>query len=63
MRMPIGRDFIPATAYDKLTIPKIVTKAGTVIEPMSEEALVKTTDGVKKFAKKKNGKKFKTIKK
>lgn len=63
MRMPIGRDFIPATAYDKLTIPKIVTKAGTVIEPMSEEALVKTADGVKKFAKKKNGKKFKTIKK
>lgn len=62
MRMPIGRDFIPASAHDKLTIPKIVTKAGTVIEPMSEEALVQPADGMKKFAKK-NGKKFKPIKK
>lgn len=64
MRMPIGRDFIPASAYEKLTIPKIVTKSGKVIEPMSEESLVQGAEGgnLKKFAKK-NGKFSKTIKK
>lgn len=41
LRVPIGKDFIPASAHTKLTMEKVITKAGTVIEPMSEEALVK----------------------
>ena len=42
MRAPIGRDFVPETAHRKLTRSSIVTKAGVVIEPMSEDVLVKT---------------------
>lgn len=40
MRLPIGRDFIPESAHRKLTMPSVVTKAGTIIEPMSEDVLV-----------------------
>ncbi|XP_070509130.1 U3 small nucleolar RNA-associated protein 14 homolog A-like [Chironomus tepperi] len=48
MRVPIGKDFIPSSAHSKLTMESVVTKAGTIIEPMSEEALVKTKDERKK---------------
>ncbi|CRK91777.1 CLUMA_CG005409, isoform A [Clunio marinus] len=60
MRLPIGRDFIPETAHRKLTMPSVVTKAGTVIEPMSEEILVKNQEIKNKFIKrnKRKGKKL-----
>ena len=62
MRLPIGKDFIPETAHRQLTLPSIVTKAGAVIEPMTEEALVQQKAGLKnKFMKK--GKKVKKFKK
>lgn len=57
MRMPIGREFIPASAYDKLTAQKVVTKAGTIIEPMSEEVLVEMSDQKKRKFIKQKGKK------
>lgn len=55
LRFPIGKDFIPSAAYSKLTMENIVTKAGTIIEPMTEDALVKEQDkkrgGKRKFIK------------
>lgn len=47
MRLPIGRDFIPESAHRKLTLPSIVTKAGTIIEPMTEDILVQKGPPVK----------------
>lgn len=71
MRLPIGRDFIPETAHRKLTMSNVITKVGTVIEPMSEEVLVRNAPlkkdgngfggGKNKFMKK--GKKTKKVKK
>lgn len=40
MRLPVGKDFIPESAFRKLTAPAVVTKAGTIIEPMTEDVLV-----------------------
>lgn len=59
MRLPIGKDFIPETAHRKLTLPSVVTKAGTVIEPMSEEILVQKKMGGSKNKFMKKGKKVK----
>lgn len=58
MRAPIGREFVPETAHRKLTVSSIVTKAGVVIEPMSEDMLVKSTvkTSDSKFDKKGKGK-------
>lgn len=58
MRAPIGREFVPETAHRKLTVSSIVTKAGVVIEPMSEDVLVKSTAKTSdsKFDKKGKGK-------
>ncbi|KAG5672640.1 hypothetical protein PVAND_002753 [Polypedilum vanderplanki] len=42
MRYPIGKDFVPAAAHSKLTESSFVTKAGTIIEPMTEEVLVQS---------------------
>lgn len=63
MRVPIGKDFIPSSAHSKLTMESVVTKAGTIIEPMSEEALVKTTDkkNKRKFMKNKINRKKKPV--
>jgi len=61
MRLPIGRDFIPESAHRKLTLPSVVTKAGTIIEPMTEEILVQETSTKSKFMKR--GKKVRKIKK
>lgn len=36
--------FIPETAVRKLTAPKVITKIGTVIAPMTDEVLVSTTN-------------------
>lgn len=41
IRAPIGRDFVPATAHRLLTKPAVVTKSGTIIEPMNESMLCK----------------------
>lgn len=41
IRAPIGRDFVPATAHRLLTKPALVTKSGTIIEPMNENMLCK----------------------
>lgn len=41
IRAPIGRDFVPATAHQLLTRPAVSTKMGAIIEPISEEMLVK----------------------
>lgn len=41
IRAPIGRDFVPATAHRLLIKPAIVTKSGTIIEPMNENMLCK----------------------
>lgn len=40
IRVPIGKDFVPATAHKVLTKPAVITKAGTIIEPMNENQLV-----------------------
>ncbi len=41
VRTPIGDTFVPRTAFKRLIKPKVETKMGTVIEPMTEEELVK----------------------
>lgn len=41
IRAPIGNTFVPETAFRKMVKPAVVTKMGTVIEPMSEEVLLK----------------------
>ncbi|KAL4711481.1 hypothetical protein ACJJTC_000497 [Scirpophaga incertulas] len=40
IRTPIGNTFIPEKAHKKLIRPSIITKAGTIIEPMDEEELL-----------------------
>lgn len=40
IRAPLGNTFIPAKAHKKLIRPSIITKAGTIIEPMDEEELL-----------------------
>ncbi|EDV97346.1 U3 small nucleolar RNA-associated protein 14 homolog C [Drosophila grimshawi] len=41
IRAPIGRNFVPETAFRMLTRPAIITRKGQVIEPMDESELVK----------------------
>lgn len=40
IRAPLGNTFIPEKAHKKLIQPSVITKAGTVIEPMNEEELL-----------------------
>lgn len=40
IRTPLGNTFIPETAHKKLIRPSVITKAGTVIDPMDEEELL-----------------------
>ncbi|CAK1555717.1 unnamed protein product [Leptosia nina] len=40
IRVPLGNTFIPETAHKKLIRPNVITKAGTIIEPMDEEQLM-----------------------
>ncbi|XP_064090817.1 U3 small nucleolar RNA-associated protein 14 homolog A-like [Macrobrachium nipponense] len=44
IRAPVGRMFIPEKQHQKLTMPPVVTKMGAVIEPMTEEELLKNKD-------------------
>ncbi|XP_016959159.1 U3 small nucleolar RNA-associated protein 14 homolog A [Drosophila biarmipes] len=41
IRAPIGRNFVPETAFRMLTRPSVITRKGQVIEPMTESELVK----------------------
>lgn len=56
MRLPIGKEFIPESAHRKLVMQSVVTKAGTIIEPMSEEILVQNAPKAKLGKKNKNKK-------
>ncbi|XP_055692785.1 U3 small nucleolar RNA-associated protein 14 homolog A isoform X2 [Lutzomyia longipalpis] len=40
IRAPVGRTFVPETAHRVLTKPNLVTKMGTIIEPMDEKVLL-----------------------
>lgn len=40
IRAPIGDTFVPQTAFRRLIKPSLVTKKGTIIEPMSKEVLL-----------------------
>lgn len=41
IRAPLGRTFIPENAHSRLIQPTVNTKLGQVIEPMSENILLK----------------------
>uniref|UniRef100_A0A6P4F7G3 U3 small nucleolar RNA-associated protein 14 homolog A n=1 Tax=Drosophila rhopaloa TaxID=1041015 RepID=A0A6P4F7G3_DRORH len=41
IRAPIGRNFVPETAFRMLTRPAVITRKGQVIAPMTESELVK----------------------
>lgn len=40
IRAPLGNTFIPENAHKKLIKPSVITKAGTVIDPMDEDELL-----------------------
>lgn len=40
IRAPLGNTFIPETAHKKLIKPSVITKAGTIIDPMDEDELL-----------------------
>jgi len=42
IRAPVTSTFVPQTAVRKLTEPKVITKVGTVIQPMTEDVLIST---------------------
>ncbi|XP_045478560.1 U3 small nucleolar RNA-associated protein 14 homolog A [Harmonia axyridis] len=44
IRAPVGRSFVPETAFRKLTKPVVKTKLGAIIEPMDKEVLLKRPD-------------------
>ena len=41
IRAPVGETFVPRTAFKKMVKPRVEVKAGSLIEPMSREELVK----------------------
>lgn len=41
IRTPVGRDWVPETAHRKFIQKPLVTKMGTVIEPMSQDELLR----------------------
>ncbi|XP_068967288.1 U3 small nucleolar RNA-associated protein 14 homolog A [Bombus flavifrons] len=60
IRMPIGRNFVSENSHRKLIDPPIKTSMGRIIEPMTEDVLVKTGDKRnRKFIPKKINKKKK----
>ncbi|XP_058805154.1 U3 small nucleolar RNA-associated protein 14 homolog A [Phymastichus coffea] len=42
IRAPVSREFVPEKTFSKLITPNVKTKIGKIIEPMSEDVLVKT---------------------
>ncbi|KAG8231397.1 hypothetical protein J437_LFUL011333 [Ladona fulva] len=49
IRAPLGSMWVPETAHRKFIAPKIKTLIGTVIEPLSEEALIDNSESLKDF--------------
>ena len=45
VRAPVGKTWNPETAYRKLIEPKVITKMGTVIEPMDKAQVFKKQGG------------------
>lgn len=45
--IPLGRDFVPETAFKRVTQERISTKRGAIISPMDEEDKVATKVGAK----------------
>ncbi|XP_055850955.1 U3 small nucleolar RNA-associated protein 14 homolog A [Episyrphus balteatus] len=41
IRAPVGRNFVPETAFRVLTKPAVITRRGHIIKPMDESELVK----------------------
>lgn len=39
IKEPIGKNWNPETAFERLILPQVVTKLGTTIEPISKEML------------------------
>lgn len=40
IRAPLGNTFVPENAHKKLIKPSVITKAGTIIDPMDEDELL-----------------------
>ncbi|XP_053680531.1 U3 small nucleolar RNA-associated protein 14 homolog A [Anopheles nili] len=51
LRAPIGRTFIPETAHAAMVEPRVVTRQGTVIEPMKKEILLEKPKGLRQVGK------------
>lgn len=49
IRAPIGRMFVPENAHKRLTAPPVVTKMGTIINPIDEDQLLKRLEEIKKL--------------
>nr|XP_034189957.1 U3 small nucleolar RNA-associated protein 14 homolog A [Osmia lignaria] len=57
LRMPIGRNFVPENSFQKLIKPPVKTTLGKIIEPMSDDVLIKKQGNQKqKFIPKKKKK-------
>lgn len=57
LRMPIGRNFVPENSFQKLIEPPVKTTLGKIIEPMSDDVLIKKQGNQKrKFIPKKKKK-------
>lgn len=48
IRAPIGRSFVPESAFKALTRPAVLTKKGKIINPMDEEQLLRPNDNYRK---------------
>ncbi|XP_008217410.1 U3 small nucleolar RNA-associated protein 14 homolog A [Nasonia vitripennis] len=48
VRAPLGRNFVPEKIFNKLIQPPIKTKMGKIIEPMTENVLIKTENLMKR---------------
>ena len=46
---PIGRTWNPDSKFRKLTMPKVKTKIGTIIEPIDKDDIVKNSIKKKNF--------------
>ncbi|XP_014244568.1 U3 small nucleolar RNA-associated protein 14 homolog A [Cimex lectularius] len=50
IRAPIGNNWIPEVAHKRLTAPPVLTKMGSIIEPMDPEQLVKNIQNETKIS-------------
>ena len=49
IRAPVTSTFIPESAVRKLAAPKVLTKIGTVIAPMTDKVLISTVNRKKEL--------------